>query len=567
MDKQFQKCLLISDFNISNFAGYLRHELLSDGLAVEETPYGQVLPTLMQRDSAVWQNHPDFAVVWTKPESVIESFQRTLDYQRVPLENILAEVDQFTAALLNIRDLVKFAFVPTWVLPAQHHGVGMLEMRKEIGFARTLMQMNLRLAENLEKSPNYFVLDAQKWIALIGKAAFSPKLWYMGKIPFSNEVFKEAAKDIASSVHGLAGKAKKLLVLDLDDTLWGGVLGDVGWKNIRLGGHDFTGEAFVDFQKELKSLTNRGVLLAIVSKNQEAVALEAIREHPEMVLKLDNFAGWKINWEDKAQNIADLVAELNLGLQSVVFIDDNPVERSRVREALPEVLVPDWPEDCMLYKSALLGLRCFDAPAVSSEDSQRTKMVVSDRERGELKKQVSDVNDWLKSLEMTVKVEELNATNLQRAAQLLNKTNQMNLSTRRLTDSELEAWSKQTGRKFWTFRVSDRVGDSGLTGILSLEIGNSGAQIVDFILSCRVMGRKIEETMLGVAVQHARAAGVAEIVAEYKPTSKNRPCLEFFQKSGFINGPSENVFHWDTKQEFAAPSAVRLEVLPLPGKV
>jgi FkbH-like protein len=559
MNELFKKCLLVSDFNISNLAGYLRNESELDGLEVDVAPFGQVLPTLTQEDSPLRQNHPDFVVVWTRPEAIIGSFQRTLQCSHAPLSEVLTEVDRFTSCLLSIRQLVKFTFVPTWVLPAHHHGLGMLDMRKDIGLARTLMQMNLRLAENLEQASNFFVLDAQKWMSAAGKSAFSPKLWYMGKIPFSHEVFKEAAKNIASGVNGLAGKSRKLVLVDLDDTLWGGIVGDVGWKNIRLGGHDFAGEAFADFQRELKALTNRGVLLGIVSKNQEAVALEAIREHPEMVLKLDDFAGWKINWEDKAQNIADLVAELNLGLQSVVFIDDNPIERARVREALPEVLVPDWPEDCMLYKSAFLGLRCFDVPALSQEDLQRTRMYVSDRARGELKKKVGDINDWLKRLGLTVKVEELNEANLQRAVQLLNKTNQMNLSTRRMTDSELLAWTNQSGRKLWTFRVSDRFGDSGLTGILSLGIENSVARIVDFILSCRVMGRNVEQTMLHIAVQHARTAGITEILAEYKPTPKNKPCAEFFKKSGFANRHSANLFHWDARREYPAPAHIYLK--------
>ena len=173
---------------------------------------------------------------------------------------------------------------------------------------------------------------------------------------------REAAADIRAAFVGLRGAAKKLLVLDLDDTLWGGIVGDAGWENLRLGGHDPQGESFADFQRAIKNLKRRGVVLALVSKNEESVALEAIRNHPEMVLKEDDFVGWRINWTDKARNIAELATELNLGLQSVVFIDDNPVERARVREALPEVFVPEWPEDKLLYASAFGQLRCFDAP-------------------------------------------------------------------------------------------------------------------------------------------------------------------------------------------------------------
>src|SRR5262249_53417094 len=158
--------------------------------------------------------------------------------------------------------------------------------------------------------------------------------WYLGKIPFSNDVFKDAVSDVKTAIRGLSGQSKKLVILDLDDTLWGGIVGDIGWQDLVLGGHHPIGESLVDFQKELKALKNRGILLAVVSKNEESIALEAIRNHPEMVIKERDLVGWRINWNDKAANIADLVRELNIGLDSVVFVDDNPVERARVREAL-----------------------------------------------------------------------------------------------------------------------------------------------------------------------------------------------------------------------------------------
>jgi FkbH-like protein len=274
------------------------------------------------------------------------------------------------------------------------------------------------------------------WVELTGGRAFNPRLWYLGKVPFGNELFKAAVRDLKASLRGIQGQARKLVILDLDDTLWGGIVGDVGWRKLVLGGHDPAGEALVDFQHELKALTRHGIVLAIVSKNEESVALEAIREHPEMILRKDDFANWRINWEDKAKNIAELTADLNLGLDSTVFIDDNPVERARVREALPEVLVPDWPEDKRLYPHALRSLDCFDKPAISEEDRRRQQMYVIERKRTELKIQVGSVEGWLQTLDLIVKTEPLNAANVGRLTQLLNKTNQMNLSTRRMIEQE-----------------------------------------------------------------------------------------------------------------------------------
>jgi HAD superfamily phosphatase (TIGR01681 family) len=235
----------------------------------------------------------------------------------------------------------------------------------------------------LQDVPNVYVMNAQRWLeATATRGRSMAKGWYLGKVPFSGETFAEVARDLKAAARALTGHTRKLLVLDLDDTLWGGIVGDIGWENLQLGGHDAVGEAFVDFQHAVKALTARGIVLGIVSKNTERVALDAIDTHPQMVLRRTDFVGWRINWQDKAQNIADLAAELHLGLQSVVFIDDNPVERARVRDALPEVFVPDWPEDKLLYTERFLGLRCFDAPAISREDAERTALYAAERERG-----------------------------------------------------------------------------------------------------------------------------------------------------------------------------------------
>jgi FkbH-like protein len=276
-----------------------------------------------------------------------------------------------------------------------------------------------------------------------------------------------------------------------------------------------------------------------------------------MILREDDFVGWRINWTDKAQNIVDLAAELNLGLQSVVFIDDNPVERARVREALPEVYVPEWPVDKLQYPGAFAKLRCFDTPSISKEDLERTRLYAEERKRDQLQKQVGSMGDWLKSLELKVRAEPLSSANLTRAAQLLNKTNQLNLTTRRMTEAELLAWTREPNRAFWTVSVSDRFGDAGLTGLLSIEKQGDRVRIVDYVLSCRVMGRKVEETMVHMAVEAARSRSAAAVVAEYLPTAKNKPCLTFWLSSGFANSDNKE-FRWDATQAYALPDPINL---------
>jgi FkbH-like protein len=543
---------LVSDFTIDELAEDLRTPGVHAPLGALVAPFNQVTQTLLSSPNPEFK---DFAVVWVRPETTVPSFARTLAHEEVSDDALLAEVDTFTSLVENAAAAYKYVFVPSWVVPHSQRGLGMMDARKG-GVARALMLMNLRLCDNLAKTSNVFVLNAQRWFERVGPEASNPKAWYLGKMAASRAVMSEAAAEIQAAVAGLNGGARKLLVLDLDDTMWGGIVGDVGWENLRLGGLDGEGEAHVDFQRAVKRLQRRGVILGIVSKNEESVALEAIRSHPEMVLREGDFVGWKINWIDKAKNILDLTTELNLGLQSVVFIDDNPVERARVREALPEVLVPEWPTEKHEYAKALNELRVFDAPALSEEDLARTRLYQEERQRDNLQKQLGSIDEWLKGLEMRVKVEPLTSTNLARATQLLNKTNQLNLTTRRMTEAELTAWAQAPGRVFWTISVADRFGDAGLTGLVSVELDSGKARIVDYVLSCRVMGRKVEETMIHLAV--ASSAGKASsLTAQHLPTAKNKPCLAFFERSGLTAGDAGS-FHWDLSLPYALPEAITL---------
>jgi FkbH-like protein len=553
--------VVLADFTIGDLAARLRDPADGPVMEVVENPFGAVMQSLLAGPRA---DASDFLVVWTRPEEVSPAFRRVLDHEGASDAELLADVDLFADAIVRGGQPYRMTFVPTWTLPAEHRGLGMLDARPG-GAAWALTRMNQRLMERLAEARGVFVLDAQRWLLSAGRTPTASKGWYYGKIAFPADAMAEAARDLKGAVRGLQGQARKLLVLDLDDTLWGGIVGDLGWENLRLGGHDPEGEALRDFQHAIKRLTRRGIVLGIVSKNTESVALEAIDAHPEMVLRRTDFVGWRINWEDKARNIADLAAELNLGLQSVVFIDDNPVERARVREALPEVLVPEWPVDKLQYPRALSALRCFDVPAISQEDAERTRLYVSEQQRTALRQEVGSIEDFLAGLGCWVRAERLGGANVTRAAQLLNKTNQMNLSTRRLTDAELEAWAAAPGREFWVLSVGDKFGGAGITGLLGVEHEGAEQRIVDFVLSCRVMGRKVEEAMASLAVARAVRHGCGRVVADYRPTAKNKPCLDFWQRSGFAadapaDGAATTRFQWETARAYATPSHIALTV-------
>jgi FkbH-like protein len=544
---------LISDFNLDILGRYLAQDDLRPACSVRSQPFGQVYPALI--DGV--ERQIDFGIVWTRPEAVIPAFAKALALQPVDFDSVMQEVQAFGSALTSYAQRARFVLVTSWASPPDNRGYGMLDWRPGLGLRHLLARMNLALAESLAAQNTIFILDPSAWLHAAGPHALSQKMWFAGKVPYANRVFREAVPDLKAAMAGALGSARKLAVIDLDDTLWGGVVGETGWEGVRLGGHDHVGEAYVAFQQALKALSNRGVQIGIVSKNDEQVALEAIDRHPEMRLRRPDLAGWRINWRDKAQNLVELVEELNLGLDAVVFIDDNPVERGRIREALPAVLVPDWPDDPCLYATRLMSLSCFDTAAVSEEDRARARMYADDRERRSVLGQVGSIEEWLRNLGVEIHVAPLGRGDLARATQLFNKTNQLNLSTRRLSEGELIAWASAAHRRFWTVRVSDRFGELGLVGLVSLELEGAQARVVDFILSCRAMGRKVEETMLHVAVAAARQSGTGEVIADFRPTPRNGPCLKFFESSGFERGQGHR-FVWRGDAPYACPDMVAL---------
>jgi len=545
--------LLSSDFNCETLAQLLRSNAYEPVCAVAVTPYGQGVGALLQTADEV----KDFAVIWTMPENVSPSFARALRFEIFSEENLLSEVSDFAEYIKTYAGKFRAVFVISWTSPCYRRGYGMADLGSR-GLRTLMLKMNLNLAEKLQGAAGVFLLDAQRWIETVGGTAYSPKLWYLAKAPFHPAVFKEAARDIKAAMNGVMGNSKKLIILDLDNTLWGGTVGDVGWQNVRLGGHDYIGEAFLDFQKNLKALSRRGILLAIVSKNEEEVAIEALTKHPEMILRPNDFVGWKINWRDKAANIVELAAELNLGLQSMVFIDDNPVERARVHEALPEVYVPSWPSDATLFPSSLLQLDCFDAPYVTREDLSRTESYHDEKHREQIRKTFASHEEWLQSLGTEVTVEAVSEANLVRITQLLNKTNQMNLSTRRMTQRELSDWLQSDNRKLWAFRVKDRIGDLGLTGLITVETSKDDAKVCDFVLSCRAFGRYVEQVMVAVAAEYCSSLGLERLIATYIPTAKNKPCLEFWKSSGFQWNQGDSTFSWTLDKDYPYPQAVHV---------
>jgi len=517
---------IISDFNSMGLERILAN--LNPALNVNPQPYRQYMQSIFD---SIEQGYDGVVFLWLDFSSLSQSYACALNFKQYDRAKLDSDLSNYVNLVEQLAGNCKGVIVCNFAMPAYMQGSGLSNLSDgNPGFL--LAELNLELYRAVGALGNAWCLDQNHWFQRDNH--YNGKLYHAGKIPFSQGVFNAAASDLLAAVEAIHGRTKKLLVLDLDNTLWGGILGDEGRENLQLGSPGAVGEAFSQFQKDIRALKNRGIALAIASKNYEENALDAIRNHSEMQLQVEDFAAWRINWEDKAGNILEIAKELNLGLSSVVFIDDNPSERGRVAEALPEVLVPDWPEDPCEYVTALRKLTCFSVANLSAEDHQKTEMFLDEKQRRALKANITDKREWLASMQMKLTLETVNSNNITRIVQLLNKTNQFNLRTRRLTQGELERWL-ELGNQLFAIRVADRFGDMGLTGLVGLEVSEGRIEISDFVLSCRVMGRDIEQAMLNSATQYAATKGFSEVRVRYEQTEKNRPVFEFMKREGIIN--------------------------------
>jgi FkbH-like protein len=380
------------------------------------------------------------------------------------------------------------------------------------------------------------VLDFDSVAAEFGKAAWSDEgLWYRAKQHPAPAAIPLLVDHYMAHVRAVLGLTKKVLVLDLDNTLWGGIVGEDGVEGLKLGVTDAEGEAHTDLQRYARELRDRGVVLAVCSKNNEADAKEPFERSAEMVLKLDDIAVFRANWSDKATNIRDIAAALELGTDSFVFLDDNPTERAWVRSQLPEVMVPEIGSDAARYLALLHRHHAFDALALSEEDRLRAADYAANARRSELMKSAGDLEEFIANLQMSATVAPVDELNLPRAAQLVNKSNQFNLTTRRYTEEQLRAESQRPDAVVRTFKLRDRFADNGLIGVM---IGRehpeeSTLEIDTWLMSCRVLGRRVEEFMVGVMMQAALDRGLSRVLGRYLPTAKNALVKDLYPRLGF----------------------------------
>ena len=404
----------------------------------------------------------------------------------------------------------------------------------ESSFVFQLRKLNYGLMQYAIRQPNFHLYDLSAVQNQWGKPVlFHPSVYVNTDMVLSIDLLPVIAAGTVDLIGALYGRIKKCLILDLDNTIWGGVIGDDGVENIQLGALGI-GKAFTEFQYWIKKLKNRGIILAVCSKNTESVVMEAFDHHPDMVLSAEDIAVFKVNWDNKVENIRQIQAQLNIGFDSMVFLDDNPFERNMVREGVPAIVVPELPVDPADYLEYLYTLNLFETSSLSDEDRERTRLYQVQARRAEEKQQYGDEESFLAGLNMLSGVESFNRFNIPRVAQLTQRSNQFNLRTIRYTEADILKMGDSPEISTFSFSLEDKFGDNGIICVVIMKKETDGVLFIDtWLMSCRVLKRGVEHFTLNTLVDYAKAKGFRYLKGEYLPTPKNEMVREHYADLGF----------------------------------
>ena len=528
---------------VSPYGGFHR-EVYDDASPLVQSAPDVVLVVEYWRDTAVFQ--PDL----NAPASeTAESIERIVAGR---IAN-LSRLQERTGALVFLSEIVT----------PDRRADGFFALNRPAGLTRFLREINRLTAER--KPGAIRVIDLDEAAAAFGKKGwFDDAAWFLSKQPLALSALPAAAWALSAPILNAFGVVRKCLVLDLDQTLWGGVVGDDGLFGIRLEPNDAVGEAYLDFQRTILKYYQRGVLLAVCSKNNDATAREVFEKHPYCLLKLDHFAAFYANWDPKAENLKRIAADLNIGMDAIVFFDDHPVERELVRRALPEVSVVDVPDDPAEYSVALDQARLFDWVTLTKEDLVRNETFAADRKRAALKSSANDYQAYLRDLEMRAGFGPAVGPARERFIQLFNKTNQFNLRTERIQPEDYDRFSSDPGTSLLAVRLKDRFSDYGIISALIVRMGDEtdGAPVFDgktlsidgWVMSCRVFNRGLEAFILARLRKIALAAGIRYITALFRPTAKNDylkrvlPALGF-ETTGELDGMTRYAYDCQREEE------------------
>lgn len=501
-------------------------------LNVFDADYNQIDAQLLDSSSQTYEFLPDYILLYLSAEKLYEEF-----------------LDLDSARRSEFAQAVSDRMQRYWNLIAGHCGAKILQMnfteindkafgnygvKTESSFTYQIRKLNALTGEMTAQRRDVWPVDLLSVQIMLGtKRFYDPVLYYNAKMTIALDALPYAAWAVTSVVRAMQGKIKKCIILDLDNTLWGGVIGDDGLGGIEIGELG-RGHAFTDFQRWLRQMKDRGVLLAVCSKNNEETAKEPFEKHEEMILKLSDISIFTANWDDKASNIRKIQQSLNIGMDSIVFIDDNPFERHLVKSMLPEVEVPDMPEDPAEYLSFLQNSNLFETASFSSEDKDRTGQYQAEFQRRELEQSFASIDDYLKSLQMTGEARPFAPVRYARIAQLTQRSNQFNVRTVRYTEDEIQKIAEDDSFITLYYTLKDQFGDHGLVSVVIMKKVSDQTLFMDtWLMSCRVLKRGMEEFIVNGFVAEAAKQGFSNILAQYIPTPKNGMVKDIYQTMGF----------------------------------
>ena len=506
------------------------------------SPYNQFTQEILNDNSNLYKFKPDITFLLIDNRVILEdSFY---------FSNINSKNKKYTDEKINeIQNLIQVftqksqskIVMANFVIPT-YTSLGIYESKIEYGIKEIILNLNKKLKQLSRNIDSLYIYDFNSFVTKFGeKNILDYKKMNYGDIKINFDIIPHLIYDFLGYVKPIQGLNKKCLVLDLDNTLWGNIIGEDGFEGIKMGPYP-EGRSFVEFQKVIKSLSENGIILAINSKNNQNETMKVINEHPHMILREKDFSCIKINWNDKISNMKEIAKELNIGLDSIVFFDDDPINRELLRMSLPEVNTIELPKDPSIYAQILRDLNDFNTLKITNDDVQRKTMYKQEQNRQKLQSSTENLNEYLKKLDIKIKIKLDDKLSVARISQLILKTNQFNLTTKRYQEEEIREFVKDETMIVGCSEVEDKFGENGITNVFIIKTKPNEWIIDSFLLSRRIMGRGIEEGIIGKILEIAKNKGIEKIIATFIPTEKNKPAENFLKNYGFEKEDEKWIF-------------------------
>ena len=524
------------------------------------SPYNQFTQEILNENSNLYKFKPDIIFLLIDNRIILEnSFyfsninsenknKKYVDEKINEIKNLIEVFTQKSQSKIIIANFV----IPTYT------PLGIYESKIEYGIKEIILDLNKKLKELSRNIDLCYVYDFNSFVTKFGeKNILDYKKMNYGDIKINFDIIPHLIYDFLGYVKPILGLNKKCLVLDLDNTLWGNIIGEDGIEGIKIGPYP-EGRSFVEFQKVIKALSENGIILAINSKNNQKDAMKAINEHPHMILREKDFSCIKINWNDKISNMREIAKDLNIGLDSIVFFDDDPINRELLRMGIPEVNTIELPKDPSSYAQILRNLNDFNILKITKDDVQRKIMYAQEQNRQKLESSTENLNEYLKKLDIKIKIKLDDEFSISRISQLILKTNQFNLTTKRYQEEEIKEFVEDKTMIVGCSEVDDKFGENGITNVFIIKTKPNEWIIDTFLLSCRIMGRGIEEGIIGKILEIAKNKGIKKITATFIPTEKNKPAENFLKNYGFKKEKENWVFL--LKNEIKIPDYLEVEL-------